>query len=102
MAERGIPMKAVNKTIAFGRIMRGRGATIYAIGRKEISLLLDKGIDLKRFEGIHVVMSKIGLVLTVYRNLSMPRLKPRKRMPERIFKQNQRARDFEFESYGMI
>jgi hypothetical protein len=102
MAERGIPMKAVNKTIAFGRIMRGRGATIYAIGKKEISILLDKGIDLKRFEGVHVVMSKIGSVLTVYRNLNLPKLKPKHRMPDRIFRQNQRARDFEFESYGTI
>ena len=102
MAERGIPILAVNKTIAFGRIMRGRGATIYAIGKKEISLLLEKGIDLKGFEGVHVVMSKIGSVLTVYRNLNLPKLKPRHRMPERIFRQNQRARDFEYESFGAI
>ena len=37
------------------------------LGGRKYHYWPDKGIDLKRFEGIHAVMSKIGLVLTVYR-----------------------------------
>jgi hypothetical protein len=90
MQQRGISHEAVFQTIAFGRISRGRGATIYAIGKKEVSEFAEDGIDLSDYEGVHVVMTRKGTVSTVYRNLSVPKLKPRKRMPERIFRQNLR------------
>jgi len=90
MQQRGISHQAVFQTIAFGRIGRGRGATIYAIGKKEIAEFAKDGIDLSDYEGVHVVMTRRGTVSTVYRNLSVPKLKPRKRMPERIFRQNLR------------
>jgi len=88
MQQRGISNEAVFQTIAFGRITRGRGATIYAIGKKEVGEYAKQGIDLSYCEGVHVVMNRRGTVSTVYRNLSMPKIKPRRRMPERIFKQN--------------
>ena len=88
MQQRGISHEAVFQTIAFGRISRGRGATIYAIGKKEISEFAKDGIDLSGYEGVHVVMTRKGTVSTVYRNVSVPKLKPKKRMPRRIFRQN--------------
>ena len=93
MLQRGICNAAVFQTIAFGRISRGRGATIYAVGKKEIAEFAEDGIDLSFCEGVHVVMTRRGLISTVYRNLSMPKLKPRRRMPERIFKQNMRRQN---------
>ena len=90
MQQRGISNEAVFQTIAFGRIGRGRGATIYAIGKKEIAEFAKDGIDLSQYEGVHVVMTRRGTVSTVYRNLSLPKLKPKKRMPQRIFRQNLR------------
>ena len=101
MQQRGISHKAVFQTIAFGRISRGRGATIYAIGKKEIAEFAKDGIDLSQYEGVHVVMSRRGIITTVYRNADMPRLKPRKRMPRRIFRQNLR-RIGARESFGLM
>ena len=101
MQQRGISHEAVFQTIAFGRISRGRGATIYAIGKKEITEFAEDGIDLSDYEGVHVVMTRRGTVSTVYRNLSVPKLKPKKKMPERIFKQNLR-RFRAKESFGLI
>ena len=91
----GISNEAVFQTISFGRISRGRGATIYAIGKKEISEYAKDGIDLTPYEGVHVVMTRIGTISTVYRNLDIPKVKPKKKIPQRIFRQNirrQRAR----------
>ena len=88
MRKREISERVVLKTISFGRILRGRGATIYAIGKKEISKYSKQGIDLANCEGIHVIINKSSTISTAYRNLSMPRLKPKSRMPQRIFKQN--------------
>ncbi len=101
MQQRGISHKAVFKTIAFGRISRGRGATIYAIGKKEIAEFAKDGIDLSDYEGVHVVMTRRGTVSTVYRNADMPKLKPKKRMPQRIFRQNL-WRNKAKESFGLI
>ena len=101
MQQRGISYQAVFQTIAFGRIGRGRGATIYAIGKKEITEFAKDGIDLSQYEGVHVVMSRRGIITTVYRNSDMPRLKPRKRMPERIFRQNLRRFGAK-ESFGLM
>ena len=95
MQQRGISNEAVFQTISFGRISRGRGATIYAIGKKEISEYAKDGIDLTPYEGVHVVMTRIGTISTVYRNLDIPKVKPKKKIPQRIFRQNirrQRAR----------
>ena len=104
MLQRGICILAVFQTLAFGRISRGRGATIYAVGKKEVADLAKDGIDLSFCEGVHIVMTRRGLISTVYRNLSMPKLKPRTRMPERIFKQNMRRQNarssFAITSYG--
>ena len=101
MQQRGISHEAVFQTIAFGRISRGRGATIYAIGKKEISEFAENGIDLSGYEGVHVVMTRRGTVSTVYRNVSVPKLKPKKRMPQRIFRQNLRRLGTR-ESQGLI
>ena len=69
MQQRGISHEAVFQTIAFGRISRGRGATIYAIGKKEISEFAEDGIDLSGYEGVHVVMTRRGTV-TQYMGMS--------------------------------
>ena len=101
MQQRRISHEAVFQTIAFGRISRGRGATIYVIGKKEVSEFAEDGIDLSDYEGVHVVMTRRGTVSTVYRTLSVPKLKPKKRMPQRIFRQNLRRLGAR-ESLGLI
>ena len=92
MSQRGISIHEIFLVIAFGRISRGRGATIYVVGKKEIASCAADDIDLSSCEGIHVVMNGDGVVSTVYRNHSLPKMKPRRRIPERIFRENRKRR----------
>ena len=60
---------AIEAALAYGRAVYVRGAEIRAIGRKEVLRFRQRGIDLRRFEGIQVVCRPgAGVVLTVYRN----------------------------------
>ena len=62
------------------------------MGKKEIASCAADDIDLSSCEGIHVVMNGDGVVSTVYRNHSLPKMKPRRRIPERIFRENRKRR----------
>lgn len=66
--ERGIPLTAVQAVIDFGHPRSIRGAEIYMIGWRDVRFYRECGLDLSRFEGIEVVCSHDGAVLTVYRN----------------------------------
>jgi hypothetical protein len=80
MYSRGLSQEAVNAAIDYGRDTFVRGAKIYAIGRKEINMYKEKGIDLSDYEGVQVVCSsKSGDILTVYRNNNFRGLRPRGR-----------------------
>jgi hypothetical protein len=75
MSRRGLSEAAVAAAIAYGRIVHIRGAAIHAIGRKEVEWFEPDGIDL--YEGVQVVCSPEGAVLTVYRNRDFRGLRPR-------------------------
>lgn len=77
MNERRLSDEAVNMVMTYGRMVRVRGAEIYAVGRKEVERYLNEGVDLSRFEGVQVVCSPDGAILTVYRNKDFRRLRPR-------------------------
>ncbi len=68
MHGRRINMDAVKDVMQFGRHAYVRGALIYAIGKKEVDLYKAKGVKLDSYEGIQVVCSPDGSILTVYRN----------------------------------
>lgn len=68
MNARSLGIRAINAALDFGRIVRTRGAVIYAIGHKEVQRYRKVAGDLHRFEGVHVVCSPEGTVLTTYRN----------------------------------
>jgi Domain of unknown function (DUF4258) len=70
---------AVQAALQHGREVHGRGAVIFAIGRKEVMRARTSGIDLTGYEGIHVVCSREGSIMTVYRNRDLRDLRPRKR-----------------------
>jgi hypothetical protein len=65
---RGIPVDGITAALAFGWSRRTRGAEIFTIGWRDVRRWAEHGIDLARFEGIQVVCSHDGVVLTVYRN----------------------------------
>jgi hypothetical protein len=79
MSGRGLSMAAVMAAIAYGHVIRIRGADIHAIGRKEIKFLGLEGIDVSHHEGVQVVCSREdGAILTVYRNRDFGCLRPRR------------------------
>lgn len=70
MSHRGIRTGDVDLVLEFGRRVFTRGAVVYAVGRKEIQRYRQEGIDLSRCNGVQIVCSIDGSVLTVYRNRS--------------------------------
>ncbi len=83
MMARRISETALSTVIKYGRVVYVRGAKIYVIGRKEVTRFLRKGIELADFEGIHVVCSSEGDVLTTYRNRDFRGLRPQGRRRNR-------------------
>lgn len=79
MAARRIPVPAIRAVLTFGRRVHVRGATIRAIGRREVARLRRCGVDLAPHEGLHVVCGSDGAVLTAYRNRDFRGLRPRRR-----------------------
>ena len=77
MRARRISDSALSAVLTYGRAVFVRGAGIYAIGRKEVEVYQRQGIDLAAFEGIHVVCSLDGAVMTTYRNRDCRGLRPR-------------------------
>jgi hypothetical protein len=76
--KRGLSEEAVALTIQFGRLVYARGAQIFALGRREVRRLLEEqGVDLSRYEGVQVVCSIEGDILTTYRNRDFRSLRPR-------------------------
>jgi len=76
MDARRLPEPAVVAVMTYGRLARVRGAEVYAVGRKEVKQYRKVGIDLKDLEGVQVVCSRDGAVLTTYRNRDFRGLRP--------------------------
>src|SRR5437899_133639 len=79
MDARSISPDALRSALKYGRTAWTRGARIYAIGRREVQYYRTHGINIARFEGIHVVESADGTVITMYRNRDLRGLRPDKR-----------------------
>ena len=73
---RRLSRAGVQAAIEYGRVAFVRGAAVYAIGRREVVRFLKQGIDLSCYEGIQVVCSPDGTILTVYRNRDFRGLRP--------------------------
>lgn len=68
MVQRGIRPEAIELVLEYGRVVHTRGAVVHAIGWKEVVQYRREDIDLSNCEGVQVVCSTEGTVLTVYRN----------------------------------
>lgn len=79
MGARGFSSADVNLVLAYGRKVHTRGASIYVIGRKEIAECSHYGVDLSSLDGVQVVCSPEGAIMTVYRNRDFRSLRPRRR-----------------------
>ena len=83
MCGRSLSPGMVHGVIKYGRVAYVRGATIYAVGRKEVNRFGRESIDLANLEGVQVVCSNGGAVMTVYRNRDFRGLRPRTRRAHR-------------------
>lgn len=68
MDGRRISPAAVEAVLAHGRGVWIRGARVLALGHREVLAGARRGLDLRPFEGLQVVCSPEGDILTVYRN----------------------------------
>lgn len=83
MSGRGLSPAAVRLVLNFGRTFHIRGATIYVVGRKEVERYRSDGHELSSVEGVQVVCTERGAILTVYRNRDLRGLRPRSRRTRR-------------------
>ena len=78
MDARRIGTTAVEMALLFGREKHVRGATFYAIGRREVKWFGLNGVDLRGYEGIQVICAEDNVVVTAYRNQDLSNLRSRR------------------------
>jgi hypothetical protein len=76
--QRGITEKQVTLAYQYGRIIHARRATYYVVGKKEIDKHSAAEPALKEMNGIHLVVSSNGTLLTVYKNKDLRKIRPSK------------------------
>ena len=91
MDARGIPEAAVRAALEHGRIAHVHGASIHAIGQREVRHFQRRGIDLSCYEGIQIVCAPDGAILTVYRNRDFRGLRPRCRRRRAMTRRTRRV-----------
>lgn len=81
MSQRRLPLESVEIARSYGRVSHVRGARVYSIGRIEVEKLSGKGLDARKYEGVHVVCSPDDneTVITVYKNKNFRILRPKRR-----------------------
>lgn len=85
MSGRGLSPSVVRAVLSYGRTVHIRGAVIYVVGRKEVERYRQDGVELSTVEGVQVVCTVSGEVLTVYRNRNLRGLRPRSRRARRRY-----------------
>tara|TARA_R110002124_G_scaffold232843_1_gene397899 strand:+ start:426 stop:752 length:327 start_codon:yes stop_codon:yes gene_type:complete len=76
--QRGITEKQITLAFQYGRIIHARRATYYVVGKKEIDKHSAVEPALKEMNGIHLVVSSNGTLLTVYKNKDLRKIRPSK------------------------
>ena len=68
VCQRGISIDSVWFALTKGRVVHTRGAVFFVVGRREVEAWKTRESGVTRHEGVHVVCSNSGDVITVYRN----------------------------------
>jgi len=79
MSSRGIRIAAAELAYDHGRRIRAREAVFIVLGRKEIARARRHGVNISHLEGVTLVCSTDGVVITVFRNRDISKLKERRR-----------------------
>jgi len=74
--QRGISQKQVLLAYQFGRVIHSRRAVYHVIGNKEIEKYGSIEPELKAMNGVQLVMSSNGTVLTAFRNKNIRKVRP--------------------------
>lgn len=74
--QRGISQKQVVLAYQYGRVIHSRRAIYHVIGNKEIEKYGSVEPELKAMNGIQLVTSSHGTVLTAFRNKDLRKIRP--------------------------
>lgn len=74
---RRIAVETIEAVLTYGRVARVRGASVYALGRKEVERFRSWGLDLSAHADVQVVCVARTIV-TVYRNSDFRGLRRKK------------------------
>ncbi|GHF02064.1 hypothetical protein [Thalassotalea profundi] len=74
--QRGISHKQMVLAYQYGRVIHSRRAVYHVIGNKEIEKFGSIEPELKNMNGIQLVMSANGTVLTAFRNKDLRKVRP--------------------------
>lgn len=76
MGQRGIKLEVLELILRFGREIRSKGAVFYVLGKKEVQKYCQYVPQLKEMEGMQVLTSNEGVVITAYRNKNLRKVRP--------------------------
>ena len=68
MAQRALSRTLVEQAMIYGREVIGHDTVLYVMGRNEVLEWRREGLRLEHLEGVHVVCSRDGVVITAYRD----------------------------------
>lgn len=74
--QRGITNYQVMLVYKYGRVIHSRRAVYHVIGSKEIKKYGDIEPELKNMNGVQLVMSANGTVLTAFKNKDLRKVRP--------------------------
>lgn len=75
MNQRGFNDNQISRVIKYGRIIFSKGVVWYVIGRKEVDFYKKEGVDLRDIEGVQLLTTADNVILTVYRNRDLSKIK---------------------------
>lgn len=79
MSQRAIRPDVLDLAMLFGREVHAANAVFVVVGHREVIEAREDGIDIEFLDGIHVVCSRRGAVITVYRDRSLRALQRARR-----------------------
>jgi hypothetical protein len=71
MQQRALTQVVVEQTMIYGREVIGHDTVLYVVGRNEVAEWRREGLRVEHLEGVHVVCSSAGEVITAYRNRTL-------------------------------
>ena len=78
MAQRGFNDDQIALVLKYGRVIYAKGIVFFVVGRKEVAFLAKQGVDLRAVEAIQLLTKPNGVLITVYRNHDLKKIKKTK------------------------